>query len=36
MSGAERVLLSVGAVSAALTLMIVAVIGAAIILGFVA
>jgi hypothetical protein len=36
MSGAECVLLSVGVVSAALTLMIVAVIGTAIILGFVA
>jgi hypothetical protein len=36
MSGAERVLLSAGVLSAALTLMIVAVIGTAIILGFVA
>jgi hypothetical protein len=36
MSGAERVLLSVGVMSATLTLMIVAVIGTAIVLGFVA
>jgi hypothetical protein len=36
MSGAERVLLTVGVMSATLTLMIVAGIGAAIMLGFLA
>ena len=36
MSGAERVLLSVGVMSAMLTLMIVAGMGAAIMLGFLA